>query len=150
MHERTRQANRHEARGSLRSIVRERRLARGSKRGRTRRISYLERRSHAVCAARETKRRGARQNGEILSLSLSYGARTPRDYKEEPLNRGPGPLQGIEVLPSWLNQQRCISTVLTPNPTTPAGHHRRSPAEEERGPPQASRFTSHRLCPAFV
>ncbi|EFN83384.1 hypothetical protein EAI_02196 [Harpegnathos saltator] len=84
-------------------------------------VAWQEKRSEAK--RRETKR------GDPLS-----GARTPRDYKEEPLNRGPGPLQGIEVLPSWLNQQRCISTVLTPNPTTTAraGHHRRSPAEEKR------------------
>lgn len=101
-----------------RSTVRER-VARGSKRGRTRNLLSRERRSHAVCggAGRAAKRREEARDKTGRS-SLSRGARTPRDYKEEPLNRGPGPLQGIEVLPSWLNQQRCISTMLTPNPTT--------------------------------
>jgi len=76
------------------------------------RNAYFEFRDHAVWVTRgrERKKRGAeRTRREETKQGFSRGADATRDYKEEPLNRGPGPLQGTEVLPSWLTQRRGVS-----------------------------------------
>lgn len=84
------------------------------------RNAYLEFRSHAVWVARdrERKKRGEEKRREETKQGSSRGADAARDYKEEPLNRGPGPLQGTEVLPSWLTQRRGVSRQSWP-PTPP-------------------------------
>lgn len=61
--------------------------------------------------------------------------REPCNYKEEPLNRGPGPLRGTEVLPPWLSDlarrppRRCILPRLISTPHH-ASHHPQSTARE--------------------
>jgi len=79
------------------------------------RNAYLEFCSHAVWVVREKKKERERERREARGdkTGILSVARTPRatitDYKEEPLNRGPGPLQGTEVLLSWLTQRRGVS-----------------------------------------
>lgn len=73
------------------------------------RNAYLEFRSHAVWVVREKERREARGDKTGIFSVARMPRATITDYKEEPLNRGPGPLQGTEVLPSWLTQRRGVS-----------------------------------------